>query len=67
MKRVKFNTTWEEDEEERRQFFASLSYGQRLRYLIEAPKKFNFHNGTSKNFGLRICDSKLPKCPYNPI
>jgi hypothetical protein len=33
MKRFKLNTTWEEDEEERRQFFSKLSYSERLRYF----------------------------------
>ena len=35
MKRIKVNTTWEEDEEERLKFFANLSYGERLRYLFK--------------------------------
>jgi hypothetical protein len=43
MKRIKFNTTWEEDEEERRQFFAGLSYGERLRYYFKLRDMVNFH------------------------
>jgi len=43
MKRIKFNTTWEEDEEERRQFFENLSYGERLRYCFKLRHKFNFN------------------------
>ena len=42
MKRIKFNTTWEEDEEEKRQFFQNLSYSERLRYFFKLRKKFNF-------------------------
>jgi hypothetical protein len=43
MKRIKINTTWEEDEEERLQFFAALSYSERLRYCFELRKKYNFN------------------------
>ena len=65
--RIKFNTTWEEDAEERRLFYAGISYGQRLKYLIAARKKFNFHGrSSSKRFDLRLYDGKLPRCPYNP-
>jgi hypothetical protein len=46
MKRIKINTTWEEDEEERRQFFASLSYSERLRYCFKLKNKFNFNKKT---------------------
>jgi hypothetical protein len=68
MKRIKFNTTWEEDEEERRKFYASLSYGERLKYLIEGRKRIHFrHNPPSKYFDLRFCDFELPKAPFNPI
>jgi hypothetical protein len=35
MKRIKINTTWEEDQEERWQFLAKLSYSERLRYYFE--------------------------------
>jgi len=44
MKRIKINTTWEEDEEERRQFFAGLTYSGRLRYFFKLRNKFNFNN-----------------------
>nr|WP_294945916.1 hypothetical protein [uncultured Mucilaginibacter sp.] len=43
MKRIKINTTFEEDEEERRQFFVELSYSERLRYHFKLRKMFNFH------------------------
>jgi hypothetical protein len=43
MKRIKFNTSWEEDEEERIQFFASLSYGERLWYYFKLRDMTNFH------------------------
>jgi len=43
MKRIKINTTFEEDEEERRQFFAGLSYSERLRYHFKLRTMFNFH------------------------
>ena len=43
MKRIKINTTFEEDEEEQRQFFASLSYGERLRYYFKLRDMTNFH------------------------
>jgi len=43
MKRIKFNTTWAEDEEERRLFFQNLSYSERLRYFFKLRKKFNFN------------------------
>jgi len=42
MKRIKINTTWEEDEEERRQFFANLSYGERLRYYFKLRDMVKF-------------------------
>ena len=38
--RIKINTTWEEDEEERRQFFAALSYSDRLRYCFKLRNKY---------------------------
>lgn len=43
MKRIKVNTTWEEDEEARRKFFAGLSYGERLRYYFKLRDMTNFH------------------------
>jgi hypothetical protein len=43
MKRIKVNTTWEEDEEEQLQFFASLSYSERLRYFFKLRNASNFH------------------------
>lgn len=43
MKTIKINTTWEEDEEERAQFFANLSYSERLRYGFKLRRKFNFN------------------------
>jgi len=42
LKRIKINTTFEEDEEERRQFFAMLTYSERLRYFFKLKKKINF-------------------------
>lgn len=44
LKRIKINTTWEEDAEEIRRFFAALSYSERLRYFFLLRKKFNFNN-----------------------
>ena len=46
MKRFKINTTWEEDEEERRHFFASLSYSERLRYYFKLRNMTDFHRHT---------------------
>ena len=43
MKRFKINTTFEEDEEERRQFFFDLTYSERLRYFFKLRKMVNFH------------------------
>ena len=43
MKRIKFNTTWKEDEEERQQFFASLSYSERLKYYFKLRDMADFH------------------------
>ena len=43
MKRLKVNTTWEEDEDEQLRFFASLSYGERLRYFFKLRNATNFH------------------------
>jgi hypothetical protein len=42
-RRIKFNTTWEEDEEEQRRFFAGLSYSERLRYYFKLRNMTNFH------------------------
>jgi hypothetical protein len=47
MKRIKVNTTWEEDAEERRSFFAKLSYSERLRYYFKLRDMTNFHDHTS--------------------
>jgi hypothetical protein len=46
LKRIKINTTWEEDEEERRLFFVGLSYSERLKYFSKLRKKFNFNKQT---------------------
>jgi len=43
MKRFKVNTTFEEDEEEQRAFFANLSYSERLRYYFKLRNMTNFH------------------------
>jgi len=43
MKRIKVNTTWEEDEEERRVFFHNLSYSERLQYFFKLRSMTNFH------------------------
>jgi len=39
MKRIKVNTTWEEDAEERREFFAALSHSERLRLFSKLKEK----------------------------
>ncbi len=58
MKRIKFNTTWEEDEEEQRQFFAGLSYSERLRYFFKLRSKYNFNkNSCSKGRIFKIYHS----------
>lgn len=44
MRRIKFNTTFEEDEEERNRFFAALSYSERLRYYFKLREMVKFHN-----------------------
>jgi len=41
--RIKVNTTWEEDAEERQKFFAALSYSERLRYYFKLRDLVNFH------------------------
>jgi len=41
--RIKVNTTWEEDKKEMQQFFAGLSYSERLRYFFKLKKKYNFN------------------------
>jgi hypothetical protein len=43
MKRIKFNTTWEEDEEERHKFFAGLSYSERLQHYFKLRNMVNFN------------------------
>ena len=55
MRRIKFNTTFEQDEEERNQFFASLSYSERLKYYLRARKFSNFHKLPIPKDDLRIC------------
>lgn len=47
MKRIKVNTTWEEDAEERRLFFTKLSYSERLRYYFKLRNMTNFHKDPS--------------------
>jgi len=47
MRRIKINTSWEEDEEEQRAFFAGLSYSERLRYCFKLRTKFNFNRQTA--------------------
>ena len=53
-KRIKINTSFEEDEEERRQFFAKLSYAERLRYYLKSRHLVNFHKPPLKRFDLKI-------------
>jgi hypothetical protein len=43
MKRIKFNTTWEEDAEEQKQFFSGLTYSERLKYCFKLRHKYNFN------------------------
>lgn len=43
MKRIKVNTTFEDDEEERIRFFAGLSYSERLRYYFKLRDMIDFH------------------------
>jgi len=57
MKRIKVNTTWQEDDDARRKFFAGLSYGERLRYYFELREMTNFHQPQlpkKKNLGFII-------------
>ena len=54
MKRIKINTTFEQDEEERRQFFASKSYSERLKYFLKARKLINFHNPAFERWDLKL-------------
>ena len=48
MKRLKINTTFEEDEEERKQFFTNLSYSDRLRYYFKLRSMVNFSKQSSQ-------------------
>jgi hypothetical protein len=43
MKTLKVNTTFEQDEEDRRKFFAGLSYSERLRYYFKLRNTTHFH------------------------
>jgi hypothetical protein len=64
MKRFKVNTTFEEDELERKRYFAGLSYKERLMYYFKVRDLTNFHKGKVKMFYLKICDKGLPPAPY---
>ena len=44
MKRIKVNTTFEEDEEQRKLFYSNLSYSERLRYYFKLRDMTNFHH-----------------------
>jgi hypothetical protein len=63
MKRIKFNTTWEEDEEERRVFFASLNYPERLKYYLKSRKLLSlFRIPPVEKDDLRLCDNyRIPE------
>jgi hypothetical protein len=41
-KRIKINTSFEDDEIERRDFFINLSYSDRLRYYFKLRNMVNF-------------------------
>ena len=56
-KRIKINTSFEEDEIERRDFFISLSYSDRLRHYIKSRHLVNFHKPPLKRFDLKIDSS----------
>jgi hypothetical protein len=43
MKRLRVNTSWEEDAEEKRLFFSNLSYSERLRYYFKLRNIVNFN------------------------
>jgi len=62
--RFKINTSWEDDEEERRLFFASLSYKQRLKHLLDTRKMINFHKEPVRRFDLLICNRAINPPPY---
>jgi hypothetical protein len=62
--RIKFNSSWEEDEEEKRQYFAALSYSERLKFYLRSRKVIRFHPENLKRFDFRLSDSRLPKAPY---
>ena len=62
--RIRFNTTWQEDEEERRQFYSSLTYGELLKVFVRSRKLFNFHPDKKRYDRFNFSDSKLPPCPY---
>jgi hypothetical protein len=64
MKRIKINTTWEEDEEERRLYFVGLSYPERLKCFLKARKKLNFNKPPLKRFDFVVCDFKFLMGPY---
>ena len=49
MKRIKVNASWEEDEEERRRFFSSLSYSERLRHYFRLRDTVNFKRQPEQN------------------
>lgn len=45
MRRIKVNTSWEEDEAEKQRFFSALSYSERLRYYFKLRSAINFQKG----------------------
>ena len=57
--RIKVNTTWEEDEEERRKYFDALPYQERVRYLTYNVVKFAWVKRPTVVIGLKVGYSKL--------
>lgn len=51
-KRIRVNTTFAEDGEEIRQYFAGLSYSERLRHFFKLRNLLNFHGRLNRQPGL---------------
>lgn len=62
MNRIKINATFEEDEEERRQFFLGLSYSERLKYYIKTSNILKFHPQSNRQ-DFRFSAWPFPQAP----
>ncbi len=60
--RIRFNPTWEEQQEETRRYLATLTYPERLKNFFRMQKMFNRKSPVVR-YDLELC-APFPIVPY---